>query len=239
MRLGLSSAAAPDAFFDELLAACLRSGMTGLELEAGHAHGIDVLLASPELAAAARARAASAGVTIAAFRPEDARSARLPALALALGAPVLVPCDGAAAIAAKMPAGVEVLAVLPANGDPLAALDDLDTASPGGGALSLAWDADPAAGYLASSAAALLERAGRRLRHVRLSGGGPESSMQEGRGVGALMARLALAGFDGTVALAPSSDRYRVVWAAWLGRRSGWGCGSQAEERALVTLGTP
>lgn len=39
----------------------------------------------------------------------------------------------------------------------------------------------------------------------------PEGSAQEGLGVGSLMARLAVAGFGGTVALAPSSERYRVV----------------------------
>jgi hypothetical protein len=239
MRVGLSSAAAPEAFFDELLAACLRSGMRTVELEAGHAHGIDVHRASPELAAAARARAVAAGVTIAAFRPEDPGSARLPALATALGAPVLIPFHGVRAVKANMPEAVEVIAVLPGDRDPLAALEELDAASAPGVALPLAWDADPATGFVATSAAGFLERAGGRLRHIRLQGGGPEASMQEGRGVGALMARLALAGFGGTVVLAPSSERYRVIWSAWLGRRSGWGCGSQAERRELVTLGTP
>jgi hypothetical protein len=239
MRLGLSSAAAPDAYFDELLAACLRLGMTSLELEAGHGHGIDVLHASPELAAAARARAAASGVALAGFRPDAIGSERLPDLAVALGAPLLVPVQHAAAVAARMPGGVEVIGILPGDRDPLAVLDELEGAGPTAFALPLAWDADPASGFVATAAEALLARAGGRLRHVRLQGGGPEASTQEGRGVGALMARLALAGFDGTIALAPSSDRYRVVWAAWLGRRSGWGCGSKAEARELVTLETP
>ena len=40
MRLALSSAAVPDATFDELLAACARRGFAAVELEVGHAHGI-------------------------------------------------------------------------------------------------------------------------------------------------------------------------------------------------------
>ena len=42
--------------------------------------------------------------------------------------------------------------------------------------------------------------------------------MHEGRGVGELMARLALSGFGGMVILAPSSPRFHVAWATWLGR---------------------
>jgi hypothetical protein len=242
MRLGLSSAAAPDATLDELLGACGRLGLSALELTAGHAHGLDPgdpSAHSAALAGDARDRAAAAGVAVAAFRFDDPERDGLADFALALNAPILVPLGAAPVFAARMPAGVEVVAILPGDRDPLASLDSLDAGSSDAPLLPLAWDADPGSGFVTTAAAALLDRAGQRLRHIRLLGGGPEAVAQEGRGVGALMARVALSGFTGTVALAPSSDRYRVAWAAWLGRRAGWGCGSKAEDRDLVTLGTP
>jgi hypothetical protein len=242
MRLGLSSAAAPGATLDELLGACGRLGLSALELTAGHAHGIDPGDDGPERAdraAGARDRAAAVGVAIAAFRLDGSPAGGLTDFALALGASILVPYASAPALAVRVPDGVEVMAVLPGDSDPLASLDRLDAGHFDAPLLPVAWDADPASGFVTTAAAALLDRAGPRLRHIGLLGGGPEVGAQEGRGVGALMARIALSGFTGTVALAPSSERYRVAWGAWLGRRRGWGCGSRAEDRDLVTLGTP
>jgi hypothetical protein len=60
---------------------------------------------------------------------------------------------------------------------------------------------------------------------------------QEGQGIGALMARLTLAGYQGTLALAPSTSRYLYAWGAWLGRGTGgWGCGSKTADDSLVRL---
>lgn len=103
----------------------------------------------------------------------------------------------------------------------------------------MAWEADPANAPLGATAAALLSGCREALVHIRLLGAGPESAMHEGRGVGDLMARLALSGFGGMVILAPSSPRFHVAWAIWLGRRRGWGCGSRASEPSLVTLASP
>jgi hypothetical protein len=247
MRLALSSAAAPDASFDDLLEACARRGLHALELECGHGHLLDPGRASPGDAAHARARAAAAGIHIAGLRlpggHEDpggsgalgADPGDLMAFALSLGAPLLIPAVRAVHAPRVLEAG-KVMAVLPAGAAALPALDLLEGESRYSSRLPLAWDVDPAQDL--SAAAELIARLGSRLRHVRLYGGGPESAAQEGRGVGALMARLALAGFTGTLALAPSSPRYRVAWSAWLGRRGGWGCGSTAEDRDLVTLET-
>lgn len=243
MRLALSSAAAPDASLEELLDACVRRGIDALELEEGHGHGLDPGTTHHEAAADAAARARAFGVALAGFRlamplpdPDDAPA--LAAFGGALGAPLLVPLHGPAAersgagregaelVRALDRAGARAVAVVVGGG----VEDVTDPAAP------LAWDADPTRAPLSAAAARLLEGLGPRLVHVRLLGGGPEASQQEGRGVGALMARLALAGFGGTIALAPSSARYRVIWDAWLGRRGGWGCGSQVQDPSLVSL---
>lgn len=250
MRIGLSSAAAPDASLEELFDACGRRGLPALELEAGHGHGLDV--GDPDAANAVEAavRAAASGVVLSGYRvghdgvvDPAVRASDVDAMtsfALRLGAPLIVPVDLALSLTrSRIADGAQLLAALPAGDGAAAGLDRLDAAGPVGAALSVAWDVDPASGDVSLLAPEIMGRTGRRLRHIRLLGGGPEGSAQEGRGVGSLMARLALAGFGGTVALAPSSDRYRVVWGAWLGRRGGWGCGSVAEERGLVSLVTP
>ncbi|NIP78159.1 MAG: hypothetical protein GWM90_02720 [Gemmatimonadetes bacterium] len=256
MRLGLSSAAAPDAPLSELLAACARRGLATLELEEGHGHGLEPGLRSLAAPRDAAARIEAAGVSLAGFRVARGSTARLPGsaagateedaadaatwarFARALGAPALVPLHGPvdrrAALALRR-AGVPVLGILPP--DPFADPALASLVDPGSEGLPLAWDADGAVTDLDVVAPRLLDRAGARLRHIRIPGGGPESAGREGLGVGTLAARLALAGYAGTVALAPSSARFRVVWDAWLGRRGGWGCGSAGEDRSLVSLG--
>ncbi|HET9947764.1 MAG TPA: hypothetical protein VFQ22_02445, partial [Longimicrobiales bacterium] len=92
MRLGLSSAAAPDAPLDELLAACVRRGLEVLELRDGDGHGVSE---GPDAVggAEARRRALEAGVTLSGFRAEsDGSDLRLARLAVAAEAPVLVGC---------------------------------------------------------------------------------------------------------------------------------------------------
>lgn len=255
MRLALSSAAAPAAPLGELLEAAARRGLGAIELVEGHGHALDPALLGTDDAVDAARRARAAGIAIAAFRladaapgsareadsARDASSARnadlrcLIAFARALDAPILVPLpDDAGALSVLRGEGLRAMAVLRSDtGRPglIQALDRLDPAVP------VAWEADPSAGQLAERGSALLARAGDRLGHIVLRGGGPEATEQEGRGVGSLMTRLAVAGYGGTVSLAPSSERYRVIWDAWLGRRGGWGCGSRSEDRSLVTLG--
>ena len=241
MRLGLSSAAAPDADLEELTAACLRRGLAGLELRTGDAHGIAPDRSSLERAAAA-AHAAAAGVVITGYRvclPGD--PVRLARLAESLGAPILLDCEGdsegdAGARTRRIPAALrlrELGAAVAIVVRGAAAAEDARAARDAG--LSVAWDADPEAGSLAAQAEALLRDCAGALRHIRLMGGGPEVALHEGKGIGALMAQLALSGFDGELVLSPGSSRYYVAWESWLGRRGGWGCGSKAET-AVVPL---
>jgi hypothetical protein len=247
MQLGLCSAAAPDASLDELLGVCKRRGLGTLELRAGDAHGVgpgthrgnrakltpanrDLRIGGAE--AAERARAAEIGIS--GFRSESgAGDAELSVVAMAAGAPVLV--DGGTGVCERIErskalaaAGIPVLAVVRGSGA------ELERAAAAG--IGVAWDADAAEGGLGTTAERVLRLAGDRLRHIRLLGGGPEAALHEGRGVGELMARLALAGYDGALVLSPGSRDYHVAWENWLGRRGGWGCGSRSQDPSLVRL---
>lgn len=244
MRLTLSTAAARELTIPELLEACRLRGLAGLELVAGDAHGIRPGLAARDVAAT-RAAVEAAGVAIAAYRGrsfhevmgEDA--ARLSA---ALSAPVVVPAGDvgdagaiASVAASYARAGGTLLLEHPSDAEQAGMLRDVAEIV-GRDTIGLAWEVDPADPRFTSEAAAVLRAAGPFLRHVRLLGGGPEAARQEGRGIGAMMARLTLAGFRGSLAIAPSTHRYRVAWGAWLGRRGGWGCGSKSADPGLVCL---
>ncbi|MCC6223631.1 MAG: hypothetical protein IT201_09105 [Thermoleophilia bacterium] len=228
MRLGLSSAAAPDASLEELLDACRRRGLAALELREGDAHG--VVPGDVALLRAASERAVAAGVGIAGYRTDGAAGdAELAALSRSLGAPVLLAGPAAAARAARIAGlGARAAVVLgdPAGGEGQELPDGVEAA----------WDADPAAGGLGERAAALLGRLRPRLAIVRLAGGGPEALGQAGQGIGELMGQLALAGYGGAVVLTPTSSRYRVAWQTWLRRGGGWGCGSKATSLPLLTV---
>ena len=240
MRLALSSAAAPDASFDELLAACARRGFAAVELEAGHAHGISPS-AGLEAASAVAERAARVGIGIAAVRLDDVASVldpRTPRLAVALGAPVVVRVEGeiASTVRAAAPlfaeAGATLLLASSGDVDEIGRLRGwVEAASTG--ALGLAWDVTPGDPQIRVPAA-VLEAAAGHIRHIRLHGGGPETMGQEGLGVGRLMSALALSGYTGTLALAPSDPRFRYAWGAWLGRKGGWGCGSKTGSDTVV-----
>jgi hypothetical protein len=95
---------------------------------------------------------------------------------------------------------------------------------------------DAAATNVADAAVALFTREPG-LQHITLRGGGPEAAQFEGRGIGALMAQLALRNYQGVLALAPSSNAVLPVWRTWLQRGRNWGCGSKAADPSLVQLG--
>lgn len=230
MRLGLSSAAAPDADLGELIAACGARGLSALELRAGDGHGLEAV-GNDSLAA----RLADAGVAIVGFRTESSSNAfQLARLSTALDVAIITADDcaieeriertrriieegGRALVSGKGPANDWHRAVLRAG-------------------LDFAWEIDAQGTDLKADADRVLGNGTAALRYIRFIGGGPESTLHEGRGIGELMGRLALSGYAGPVILAPSSTRYRVAWSAWLGRRGGWGCGSKVADAALITL---
>ena len=242
MRLTLSSAAAPGATLAELLAAAARRGFAAVELVDGHAHGVHRGLTAPAVADIART-AAEAGAPIVAFRTGDVALPGLESLArlaAALDAPIVasgpaVSQDDWAALAAPRftDAGADLL--LETDGSEAEVLRAKRLAAGQGGVIGVAWEIDPATAGLDGTASVLAVADGL-IRHIRLRGGGPESMAQAGQGIGTLMSALALNGYNGPLALAPSTDRYRLAWSAWLGRRGGWGCGAKEHERELATL---
>lgn len=79
-----------------------------------------------------------------------------------------------------------------------------------------------------------LEVTAPRLAHVRLLGAGPEPETDEPSvaGTGDVLKALALQGYEGTVALAPSTTGRREAWRAWLFETRGWGCNTAAQKKA-------
>lgn len=235
MRLALCSSAAPDATLSGLFEACARRGLAALELREGDAHGLN-----PECEEIVdfltSGSARTGGVPIVGYRTsQPGHDLWLGRLSRALDVPILL--DGPTSIRSRLDraAGISEVAgrvVIVLRGDDF--LSDAELAVSEG--VDLAWDADPAQGNLGDRVARLLDRFDRRLRYIRLLGGGPEATLHEGEGIGEVMGRLALSGYAGTVALAPTSDRYRVAWQTWLGRRGGWGCGSRVSDPSLVHL---
>lgn len=71
--------------------------------------------------------------------------------------------------------------------------------------------------------------------HIRLAGAGPEAANIEqealGLKIGAFFGDLAVLGYRGTLALAPSSESKLDLWRRWLLEERGWGCGTAAEKQ--------
>jgi hypothetical protein len=250
MRLGISSDVAPQFTLDELARSCAHRGLAALELVEGHGHGIGAGTTT------ARARAvceflAGVGVRDVVYRPAsppDALAAATADLAGSLGADVLV--DAAFALADQHrleraarrfeAVGAGLIVVQPPDMTPAARRAVMEAvvsvALPPGtesGSVGTGLSLDPDAGDFGAAAP---HAASALLRYIRLPGSGPEAVASEGKGIGALMARLTLAGYRGSIMLAPTSHRTLAVWRVWLGRTSGWGCGSKSSDPSLVQL---
>jgi hypothetical protein len=242
MRLGLSSEAAPGLALAELAAAGARRGLACLELVSGDGHGVAPFVEAHAIRSLAGV-ASAGGLEVVAFRAaggREAGSAAAARLSAALGAPVAAPRGAVApdevGALARLYADEGGSLLLTHGSDPDEALA-LRRATDGApaGSVGLAWEVRPGAED-PEDARGVLDAAGPLLRLVRLHGGGPESAAQEGQGVGALMARLALGRYAGPLILAPSTPAYGRAWSAWLGRSGGWGCGSKQRDDALVVL---
>jgi hypothetical protein len=216
MQLGISSAADPTASADELIEACLRRGLFALELRCGDA------AARPDGLAAALRRGEEAGVRLTGILTDGSSAGSIArSLPERPAVPLLLAVDGPhsaalAAAEAMRAAGTAALPLL--RGGAGGWLDDVGDAP-------FAWQIDDAVHDAAADAALILQREAK-LACVRLLGGGPETALQHGRGIGPLMRRLAMAGYSGPLIVTPSDHRYRIAWSVWLGRRGGWGCGS-------------
>jgi hypothetical protein len=234
VRLTLSSSAAPESTLGDLLETCQRRGFAGLELDVPSGQsGTEGAVES------VRRRAEGAGVRITALRMDLAGATEETSLgaALSLGAPVVVPLVAeveARALAERYAAAGARLAFIVRTNPDAARIVRRIADAVGPDSIGLGWDIRPERDE-SSAIPEMLAAAGSRLQYVRLYGGGPETETQTGLGVGALIARLAIARFQGPLVLTPSDDRYHRAWSSWLGRRSGWGCGKTADPD-LVTL---
>ena len=166
-------------------------------------------------------------------------------LSARLGVPVVgtlqsIGCERVEAIAGKFAtAGGQLFMAAPSEPAAFELLDRCLTAA-GLEEVGLAWDLKPGDDDPILMAQ-VLAAAGTRLRYIRLHGGGPETAGQTGRGIGLLMARLAVARFAGPLVLLPSDPRFHLAWRAWLGRAGGWGCGSKQSDPIPLrpSLGEP
>lgn len=227
MRTALSSAVAPGASLEELLAGLARHGLGALELRLGDAHAIHSATPPPALAEARRLLA-HAGVQVTGLLDPDG-SAPAPDVVRALGTKWLL---GASL---SLHARLERADWARTTGVPVAVVVS-GAAAPGEAhevrraGHAVVWEAHPGHAPLEPLCDGVLAACGSQLTGVRLCGGGPEGSLHEGRGIGGIIARLTLAGFGGALILAPSDRRYHLVWDTWLGRHGGWGCGSKVAE---------
>ncbi len=235
MRLTLASSAAPDAHLDELVRACRRKGLDGLELVDGDGHGVRLDAEASRTRASADARAG--GVVLTSFRLADADALPDVPTGSVHGAspPLLVPLVAGARLqdlrrAAAAFAGAHRPLVV--SSPDAALLAEAATAAP---SVEVAWDFLPGATD-PGDVDDLLRTVGRRLTHVRLFGGGPESVGQGGTGIGRMVAGLAQRGFPGALVITPSSLHYRIAWSTWLGRRGGWGCSGKATPAEPIAL---
>ena len=236
MRLGISSAVAPDASLNALVQACRHRGLTTLELRSEDAHGVDPHRTATEDQEAPTATARQRRVEIVGLRT-DGDAHGLQPLARELDVPVILagPAPLANRIARARALEAEgVRSLVEVRGDSSHWLRAVAEAG-----VAVAWTID---GSTPDPGAHLdeMRTAGVSPRYLRMAGGGgPESAMGEGRGIGAVMARLALDRFTGPVILSPGSSRYRVAWSTWLGRRGGWGCGGSARSSGPTQITLP
>lgn len=236
MRLGISSLAAPEADLQELWAACERRGLTALELDATPAVRLE-LLAEGGLPGSADDAASGRRPRIAGIRTRVGSDDVGSGAALATANPVPLLLEGGdldarlEEVHRLVGAGVDARLVIRGG----QAVGEAERALREG--VHLAWDVAPAETDLAWDLPRLESSLGRGVGYIRLLGGGPESAMQEGLGIGALMGRLGLAGFRGPLILAPSSTKYRVAWQRWVGRRGGWGCGGTTSDPVSLSAG--
>lgn len=229
MQLLLSSAALPDASLENLEDAAQRRSLRGLELvlEAGHAHGLD---------AARELRPVGHEVDDRTATPSPVRWVLAPSRAGT--GEVLYWGHRAHILRAGLIVKQPVAEVPPGVRTALLHTTDVEEASRAAvwaernGAYTC-WEVN--VGRLEADVLYdVLEVTGPHLVHVRLLGAGPESQQEEAdvSGRGALFSQLALQGYGGSIALAPSAPERTALWHAWLLEQRGWGCGTAARKKA-------
>ena len=237
MKLLLSSDALPQAGFDVLAQACRRCALAGLELTLGrgHWHGIDASLCPIRLQEGMGCIPEDEAAPVMWLRlPEDASLTMLmiwAGEAHLLGAGLL--------LTRAVPELPLVTRVALLHGTSVEEARQAVAWAERHDALTC-WQVDPERRDLALWDE-VLHITGPRLAHVRLLGAGPEAQAETPgtSDTGALLSRLALRGYNGTVALAPSSSDHLELWERWLLSGSGWGCGTAAKKQARTSSHQP
>jgi uncharacterized protein (DUF2249 family) len=233
MGLALTSKAVPELPLEALDAACRQRGLDGEEL---------VLSAGDDLE-----RLPSSGARILALRVEGLEVPSAPPLArlsAKMQIPVSVPADAVApealpAITAEFSrVGGRLLLGQGSQLDEMLALAGRIRELKAGSDLGIAWEVRPSTEGLAD-AGAILFAIRDLLGLVRLYGGGPEQSEQDGLGVGGLLTDLALSKYTGAIVLCPSRPEKLPRWAEWLASRKIAGCGSKTEVRSIEVDARP
>lgn len=229
MQLALSSAAVPDASIDTLRSAARRRDLKALELVlgAGHGHGIG----TPSKPGG---RAMTDAV------PPQAGEPPVQWL-LTSGAPSVTDVLYWGRQASLLDAGLLLRGTVLESplGLPLALVHETDLQE---AQRAAAWarmhDAKTCwtvrLGQRESDQfAEVLDVTASTLAHVRLLGAGPEaqSAGSDRLGTGAVLKELALKGYSGTVALAPSARGATADWREWLFEERGWGCNTAAKKK--------
>lgn len=227
MKLALSSEALPGSTPAELARACASRGLAGVELV------LDVV------PTAAQVEAWRAGaVPVVALHVETLALASAPELAAIAGkleVPVAAPpgvvgeTEAAELARAYAAAGATLLLGVRTRAEDVRSVAGL-VERVGAGSLGLVWDVRPFDDDL--GLADIVWREGTpHILYIRLRGGGPEQREQDGRGLGGLFVHLALAGYPGVVAMAPSEPARVDAWREWARTSSSSGCGSRAHSR--------
>lgn len=222
MKLCLSSDALPDGTPEQLIQACNRRALHGLELTLGadHRHGLDETIC-PIKQHEGQPCFPEGEPPVEWLHLPEVSSATTPMIwaggAHQLDAGLLLhnPIDP--------PLATPVALVHPT--DEKAARDAATWARQHDA--YTAWSIRPAV-HTPGDIQRILDLTGPTLAHVRLLGGGPAAEASDDAGTGALMSKLALAGYRGTVALAPSADADLARWRRWLLDERGWGCNTAA-----------
>jgi hypothetical protein len=229
MQLALSSAAVPHASIDTLRSAARRRDLKALELllGAGHGHGVGMPSKSPS---SVNRRAI----------PTKGESPPVQWL-LASKRPTITDLLYWGRQAALLDAGLLLQGTVPESplGLPLALVHgtDLEEAQ-----RAAAWARmhNARTGWTVELGqrtpeqfADVLEATASTLAHVRLLGAGPEAQSvgPDSLGAGTVLKELALKGYSGTVALAPSANGVTADWHEWLFEERGWGCNTAAKKK--------
>lgn len=232
MSLSLSTTAAPELGLEAFGAACTSRGLDGGELALDPGEDTDLLVA----------RVAASRACIVALRAETLETFTPTELARAssrLGVPVSVPVEGVVLselsnlIRAFEQVEGRLLLGVGTNLDATLSLLALIRMARVPAAIGLAWEVRPLTESL-EEASAMVFATSQHLGLVRLHGGGPEQRAQDGRGVGALLADLALSAYAGPIVLCPSAPETLPQWAKWLTSQKSAGCGSRAEANVLA-----